>query len=68
MLGDDELEAGDVHFSELQQQLEQPAHRIEVLTSFGFLHRAIGVRIDLVGREVDLSRLVDEQGSANLDA
>ena len=50
VLGDNQLEAGDILLGELQQQLEQPAHGIEVGVGFGLLCPAsvgIGVFLDL---------------------
>lgn len=60
MLGDDQLEAGNVLLSELQQQFEQPTNRTEVCVSLCPLHRAVRVLIDLHRWEVDLGRLVDQ--------
>lgn len=59
MLVDDQLKARDVLLGKFQQKLEQSAHRIEVGVGLGLLHRAVGVPVDLLGRKVDLSRLVD---------
>ena len=61
MLGDDHLEAGRVLLRELEQQLEQPANRLQVGVGLRFLDRAIGFLVDLLGREIDLGRLVDQQ-------
>lgn len=65
MLGDDQLETGDVHLAELQQQLEQSTHRVKVGISLGSLHGAVRCLVDLLGREVDLGRLVDQQETRN---
>lgn len=49
MLSDDQLEARHIVLGELQQQLEQPAHRIEVGVGFRFLHRTISIPVYLLG-------------------
>lgn len=65
MLSDDQLEAWNIVLGELQQQLEQPAHSIEVGVGFRLLHRTIGIPVYLLGGEVDLGWLVDQQEARN---
>ncbi len=65
MLSDDQLETWDIFPRELQQQLEQPTHRIEVGVGFRLLHRSIGVPVDLLRGEVNLGWLVDQQEAWN---
>src|SRR6185437_4314580 len=65
MLGNNQLKSRNVLLSELQQQFEQPAHRLEVGIGLGLLHRAIGVAVDLLGWEVDLGWLVNQQEARN---
>ena len=65
MLSDDQWEAWNIVLGELQQQLEQPTHRIEVGVGFRLLHRTISIPVYLLGGEVDLGWLVDQEEARN---